>query len=318
MAANDAIDYAVLQRAAHWFSVLQAERVSAAQRDAWQAWLDERPEHALAWQRVERVSRQFDLLPAEVQRGPARIALQGGSQRRQVLGLLVLGCGALFGGLAVRNDNWRAWMAQQRTATGEVRQVSLADGGLLWLGSASALDIEYDAGLRRVRLYAGELCIRTAVDPRPLVVDSAQGRMRALGTRFSVRQEQGRTRLNVFEGAVEVCPAASSVRRVVQAGQQVMFSADAIGTIEPVQRNREAWTRGMLQADDMRLGDFIEELTVYFPGYLGCDPAVADLRLVGAYPLAEPERILAALAASLPVQVNRRLPWWVSIGPRNA
>ena len=71
----------------------------------------------------------------------------------------------------------------------------------------------------------------------------------------------------------------------------------------------------MLLANDRPLGDFIEELADYLPGYLGCDPRVADLSLVGAYPLGDPERILQALAGSLPIRVNRRLPWWVTIEP---
>jgi transmembrane sensor len=42
---------------------------------------------------------------------------------------------------------------------------------------------------------------------------------------------------------------------------------------------------------------------------------VVDLRLVGAYPLGDTGRILDALAGSLPIRVNRRLPWWVTVEP---
>ena len=44
-------------------------------------------------------------------------------------------------------------------------------------------------------------------------------------------------------------------------------------------------------------------------------PLGPQLRVVGSYPLADTDRALAALADSLPVRVERRLPWWVQIVP---
>ena len=43
---------------------------------------------------------------------------------------------------------------------------------------------------------------------------------------------------------------------------------------------------------------------------------VAELRLVGAFPLGDTDRILASLEESLPLRVRRTLPWWVSVEPR--
>ncbi|MCY1346556.1 Protein FecR [compost metagenome] len=313
-------DYAILQQSAEWFAVLSSGRVSEGERRAWQDWLAASPAHAAAWHKVEAISQQFERLPAEVQRSAARAALHGGARsRRQVLGgLLLLGGGALVALSTAKVAPWRAWMAQQRTAIGEIRETRLADGSQLWLNSHSAVDVAYGASLRQLRLHRGELWLDSAPDrqrpPRPLVVDTAEGRLRALGTRFSVRQGEGFSQLAVFDGAVEVSPLACAPQ-VVRAGQQVRFEATRIGAVEAAAQNRQAWRKGMLVADNMRLGDFIAELAEHFPGYLGCDPRVADLRLVGAYPLADRERILAALETSLPVKVQRRWPWWVSVEP---
>lgn len=71
----------------------------------------------------------------------------------------------------------------------------------------------------------------------------------------------------------------------------------------------------MLLADNQRLEDFLTELSRYRHGYLGCDPRIADLRVVGAFPLADTERVLDALAATLPVRIERRMAWWVSLEP---
>ncbi|MET1077774.1 MAG: FecR family protein [Pseudomonas sp.] len=317
-------DYAILMQAAEWFAVLGSEHCCAQQHQQWHAWLASSPEHAAAWRRVEAISGQFQRLPDPLQRGAARSALQqGASTRRQALGLMALLCGGTaLSLLTARFAPWQAWTATLRTGTGEVRESRLADDSQLWLNSGSAVDIDYGPDLRRLQLWRGELLLFSAPDratpARPLVVDSAYGRMRAQGSRFSVREEAAATRLTVFQGAVEVRPQGGGALQLVQAGQQLCFGPQAFAPLTAAQQGRQAWRRGILQADNMRLDDFIAELAPHCPGYLGCAPAVAQLRLVGAFPLADPQRIFAALEASLPVRVVRRLPWWVSVEPRHA
>ena len=84
----------------------------------------------------------------------------------------------------------------------------------------------------------------------------------------------------------------------------------------PADMAGSAWTRGLLIAENMRLADFLSELARYRRGHLGCDPKVADLRIVGTYALADTDRVLAALEATLPVRVRTPLPWWVVVEPR--
>lgn len=307
-------DFQVLEQAAEWFAVLAGEHVSDKQRKAWQLWLASNPAHAAAWQRVERISGQFHTLPVA-----QRAALQaGGRTRRQVLAsLLLLGGGAVLG-LAVSRKPLQSWVADQTSATGQVKEVLLVDGGQLWLNSNSSVDINYNAQQRLLHLWQGELLLNSAPDTqqpaRPLLVETADGRLQALGTRFSVRKQAQGTLLSVFEGAVRVtCKTGAS--DTVRAGQQVVFDPQKIGRLSPVSQNRDAWRRGMLLADDRPLGDFIGELAEHVPGHLAVDPRIANLRLVGAFPLHDPERIYAALEASLPIRVNRRWPWWVTLEP---
>lgn len=311
-----ASDHAALQQAAEWFAVLADPPVSAQQQRAWQQWLAARPEHAAAWQRVEAISSQFARLPADTRRRAAAQALRSPARsRRQVLGLFAVLGGAGLLAAAGQGRAWRAWLASERTGTGEIRDLRLADGSHLWLGSRTAVDIDYSASTRLLRLLQGEILLDTAKDSRPLLIDTLHGRLQALGTRFSVREGEGFTQLSVFAGAVRIEPSGARGAQVLQADQQVRFSADAISNSEPADPARQAWSRGVLMANDRRLGDFIAELADYVPGYLGCDPRVADLRLVGAYPLGDTGRILDALAGSLPIRVNRRLPWWVTVEP---
>lgn len=312
-------DFQVLEQAAQWFALLASEHVSDQQRRAWQQWLTSNPAHRAAWQRVEKISGQFHAVPVS-QREPARNALQaGGRTRRQVLAsLLLLGGGAVLG-LAVSRKPVQAWLADQRSVTGQVKHLHLADGGQLWLNSNSSVDIDYGSQRRLLRLWQGELLVQSAPDtqqpPRPLCVETSDGLLQALGTRFSVRKQPSGTLLSVFDGAVRIS-CASGATQVVTAGEQALFDQLQIGPLSQASPARNAWQRGMLLADDRSLGDVIGELAEHVPGHLAVDPRIADLRIVGAFPLQDPERIYVALEASLPIRVNRRWPWWVTLEPR--
>ena len=61
---------------------------------------------------------------------------------------------------------------------------------------------------------------------------------------------------------------------------------------------------------------FVRDEALYRRGHQGCAPEVAHLRLVGSYPLADTDRILAALEATLPVKVRRLHDWWVTVEAR--
>lgn len=309
------LDYQVLQAAAQWFAVLQSESVSEDDRQAWQRWLDE-PANARAWQRVEQISGRFEPISRDPF-GPQASALLQRRQptRRHALKALsvLLGGGALA--LAGGAAPWRSWTADQRTAVGEVRDWRLPDGSQLWLNTDSAVDVAFEAGVRNLALYRGEVLIQTRDEQRPLVLRTGEGSLKTHdAARFSVLQRDGATQLSVFDGTVEVRPAAGRPRTAVQ-GQQVGFDSYHVEDDRPVQPGRHAWTTGVLLADNLRLDAFVAELSRYRAGYLGCDPRIAGLRVVGAYPLADTERVLDVLANTLGLRVNRRMPWWVSLEP---
>lgn len=308
-------DYQVLQDAAQWFAVLQSGSASEADRLAWRSWLQE-PEHEAAWQRVERISGQFQPLADDrAAHVASRMLQQRQPNRRQTLKMLsLMGGGALV--LATGLTPWREWAADQRTAVGEVRDLRLADGSHLWLNTDSAVDVAFDRHVRQLSLYRGELLLDTPDEHRPLLLRTAEGRLQTRQqARFAVRQHHGLTQLNVFAGAVEIQPASAAESQTIASGQQTMFGIDFVQPAQPVQAASQAWADGVLLADNQRLEDFVAELGRYRRGYIGCDPRVADLRVVGAFPLTDTERVLDALESTLPLRINRRLPWWISLEP---
>jgi len=315
-----------LEQAAEWFALLRSGEATPDERRRWQTWLERAQGNRTAWGYVERISSQFQ----PVQSSPGRDAAAKGycaansrmARRRQMLFGLAALAGTGLSGLAA----WRltplpgvvlAWTADHRSATGEVRQIELADGSVVWLGTSSASDEDYSGGLRRLRLLAGEILIQTAADPaRPFVVDTPQGRVRALGTRFTVRLDGDETLVAVYKGAVEARTAVTGSTRVIQMGEQTRFTDEALAATQSADPAREAWSRGILVTNNTPLADVASELQRYRGGVLRVAPEIANLPVIGSYPATDPDRALAMLEAVLPIRIQRTLPWWVSIQPR--
>jgi transmembrane sensor len=239
------------------------------------------------------------------------------AKRRDVLKVLsILLAAGGSGTLAWNTTPLPTLMADQRTGTGERRRMLLDDGSQLQLNTATAVDIRYSDNLREIRLLSGEIQIETARDQlsRPFIVHTAEGSIRALGTRFVVRSDAGSTQVCVQEHAVEVRAAHLSSPAVrVEAGQQLSFGRGDVGPVQRANPQADAWTRDMLVVNDWRLGDFILELQRYRPGHLGCDRTVAALRISGAFHLGSSDTILDNLTSTLPVRIRRFSRFWASV-----
>lgn len=309
----------VLQQAAEWFALLQLD-ADDKQRSDWQEWLAAHDDHRRAWQYVETVSQRFEPLKSSSAQQPATITLQKLQQknlgRRQLMNgaLSVFGVGVLgwFGLHATPLPELAmALAADYRTGTGEIRNFTLSDSTRVWLNTASALNVDYQTDLRRLQLVRGEVLIDTAKDPRLLVVDTAQGRLRPLGTRFTLRLDNKQTLLSVYEGAVEITTA--NFTHIINAGQQTRFSSEAMENITPANAAHNAWSQGILLADDISLADLIAELGRYHHEHIGITPAAGELRVLGGYPINDLDKTLAMLESALPIQVKRSMNWWITV-----
>ena len=309
----------VLDAAIAWQLSLDAGDASAVEQEELRRWLASDAEHARAWRQLGMLDQRFSAAS-----GPARAALlqsrEGIRQRVRKLGRglasIALVCGlALFAG--ERYVPLHYWLADQRTATGEQRTLTLADGTSINLNTHSAIDVRFDEKRRLIVLQAGEILIETGHDDaRPFYVQTPDGSLRALGTRFIVKREDHATRLSVLQSAVAAQPEAQHQAQVVKAGQQVLMRSDGLGPLLAVPPGSDAWTRGMLVVDNARLGDVIKELGRYRSGHLGVDKNVADLRITGSFPLRDTNLALNALLPTLPVQIEQHTPWWVTVRAR--
>lgn len=312
---NAAEQRLALRDAAQWHARLGAAPDCVQTRQQWQAWHQHDALHQWAWQRLENLQAELLGVPGPL----ARRALANGvaqPSRRTLLKGLVLGLGV--SGLAWTGYRQAPiWLADQRTAIGERRSLTLPDGTRLMLNTASAVDIRFDAEQRLIVLRAGEILLETAKDARPLKVRSAHGEMRALGTRFSVRQHPAYTELNVLEHAVAVRNDLSDEERRVEAGLRLIFDQGPLPAPQPADPNQAQWQNGRLVIDNWRLDRALDELQRYRPGIITCAEEVAGLRLSGAYPLDDTDRALAAIAQALPVQIETRTRFWARVLPRH-
>ena len=306
----------VLDAAIAWQLSLDSGDGDLVAREAFSQWLASDEEHARAW-------RQLGLLDQRVSvaSGPARAALLQSREgiRRRVrklgsgLASIALVCGlALFAG--ERYVPIHYWLADQRTATGEQRTLKLADGTRINLNTHSAIDVRFDETRRLIVLQAGEILVETGHDDsRPFYVQTRDGSLRALGTRFIVKREADATRLSVLQSAVGAQPEALAQEQIFKAGEQVLMHSKGLGPLLAVPPGTDAWTRGMLVVDNARLADVVTELGRYRSGYLSVDKRVADLRITGSFPLHDTTLALNALLPTLPVQIEQHTPWWVSV-----
>jgi len=317
------IDPAIVQRAAQWMARLWREDACDQDMRSCQAWRDAHPDHERAWQRLCVMEEKLRCIPPHA----SPVLAQADKSRRKVLS--ALGLAGMTGGAAyLLRDTapLQAALADYSTGTGEIRNVTLSDGTRLTLDTASAIDVRFDTARRLVVLRGGAILASTAPHPdtggpggaaRPFLVQSPQGTVRALGTRFTVSRAGRLSHVAVYQGAVEIQPrdGRTGVMRL-DAGQRAWFSSGHVQAPMAADESAAAWPQGLLVAEHMRVHDFLEAVGRYRSGILRCDPLVADLRISGVFSLTDTDRALENLALALPVTIAYRTRYWVTVLPR--
>lgn len=319
------IDRAVLEAAADWYALLSSGRATERDQSNWREWLDRHAAHRGAWQRVEAVSQQFQpIMTSRVERAASVAGLEAAADRRRQRRSLVksfafLGSAGVLAWGGVQTPPGQRLLAAARadhvTGVGGFEALTLEDGTQVWLNTDTALRVDYHRALRQLTLLRGEVSIATAHDTaRPFMVLTGEGRFQALGTRFNVFSADGQTTLSVSEGLVRARFAQDgAASHDVGAGRQVRGGPQGVFPIVAASAEAAAWTRRLLQVEEMPLAAVIAQLARYRAGYLGCSDAVATLSVSGTFPLDDIDRALSMLTRVLPVRIRAPMPWWTTI-----
>ena len=236
-------------------------------------------------------------------------------RRRQFTGLGAVLLAALLGAQLP----WAYWTADHRTAAGEIRTLTLPDGSRVVLNSGSAIDLDYSDTTRTVELVRGELLATVAKAPdRPFQVITRDLTATALGTQYSVRLEDGFTRVAVQESKVSVTPSNGGDDLALSAGQQADLTRDGVLARNATPSQRPDWADGRLAFSNAPLTDVIERLARHRPGLLTLDDALANSprRFTGVLPADDNDAALTLLADTLNLEVRYLTPWYVTVRPR--
>ncbi len=318
------VDVRLLDEAAHWLMRLNDERLTPAERSEFERWRHASPAHEGAWMRAELLMGKLGSLPPELSMATLD-RKDRRSRRAAVAKLAVLLAAMPAGWVGWRLVQEQGWTADLRTATGEQRTVTLADGSRLLLDTGTVVDIKFDRSQRLIHLRRGAILLETAADPtganRPLRILTALGSLRPLGTRFSVQQgsDDEFVDLAVTQGAVEVTlKDGSRPAFVVPAGSRVMLTRQGPGEMQAVGSQQLAWVHGMLMADAMPMAEVCAQLGRYRSGLLHCAPEVAHIKVSGAFPLMDTERALLMLSETYAVSVHSRWRgYWVTVAAKS-
>lgn len=310
---NSPPDRGVFEAAASWFVQFQSQAPTTSEEAAWRRWLESDPSHRVAWQQMEQLQHSLSNMPQHL----TRRALSGPQKRRQVLKLLLAFAGTGYLGWNVQQHTaLKNVLADYRTPVGQRQHCELGDGSLIELNTGTAIDVVFDSQQRLIRLREGEILVRTGKlgDTRPFYVDTQQGRIQALGTRFTVRQLENTTRVGVLEDCISILPKTpGGAAHLLSAGQGADFDARKVSSSRSYPQTSTAWVDGQLLVLNEPLGNVINELARYRQGVMQCDEHAAKLRVSGAFRLDATDAVLANLQAMLPIQVRYFTRYWVSV-----
>lgn len=318
-AARPDVPEEVLDQAILWMVRLQSGYADEQAMQGCLKWRQLHPLHETAWQALQRNESTFSTLAtlSGGHGGVGRDTLDRMQHRqlgrRQLL--QVLGTGLVIGAMGWQGqDQVRRWGADYSTRVGERRTVMLADGTRLQLNTNSAVDVLFSDSQRLIKLLQGEIFIDTGPDPdspagrRSFWVHTAQARLEALGTAFAVRQDDSTTQLMVEHSKVAI--HLPTQQQLVAAGEQYSIGPQSCHKLPLGEMDASAWTRGQLVARSMPMQALVAELARYQRGWLACAPEVAGLKVSGVFQLKDIDRVLDALADSMPVRVERITRFW--------
>lgn len=299
----------VVRKAIEWSLRLRQPEVDPRLYEQCTRWRSAHADHEQAWQRVQTLSNElgstFAALPGA---GQAFDTLENSARRLSRRRALKLLSGTLLlggaGSWLVRD--YPSWSADFSTGIGQCQSYRLADGSQLQLNTDSAVSL---AGAGQLQLERGELLLNCT---SPIRVAGRHGHFETQAGRFVIRQEASRTRVSVLQGQLRIQHADSPVT-LVPAGQHYWVDNTGVQRLAELDMEAGAWAEGLIVTRNMRLADFLTEVGRYLRGHLGCTDDIAGLRLSGVYRLADTDQLLAMLPKTLPVQLNYRTRWWITL-----
>jgi transmembrane sensor len=315
-----------LRQANEWIVRLRDEAVRPADFAAFEAWLaanqDHRAAYAHAQSAVTRIGRLGGSLSGHLE---TRLA----AKRRRVrsaAGLAAaafLAVGLFFGPRAFGPPAYDS-------AIGEQRVIALDDGSRIELNTNTKLVVRFDEDERRIELIRGEALFDVAHDAtRPFIVEADGRRVRAVGTKFTVRADPGALSVLVVEGVVAVSPSEAPASSqpapelpYLRAGQRLDLAGErpALAAVPAPEIERNlSWRTGWLEFNGQPLSLAASEVARYTGvRFVIDDPSLSAMPVWAYFRAEDVDGFLASLEQNGPtlfvqrkdgvVRIERREP----------
>ncbi|PRN03545.1 histidine kinase [Pseudomonas sp. LLC-1] len=302
------------EQALDWLLRLQQSPHDHQLRDEFEQWCASDAANAQAYFKAERVWQLTgQLAPTTTELWPKAevlpLPVKRQSRRRWWLGAAVAACllVAVAPSLSLRLQ------ADYRTAQGETRDVTLADGSVVQMDSDTAIAVDYSGDHRDVKLLAGQAFFEVMPDKaKPFHVRADDVKVTVTGTAFNVELRPGRVGVDVQHGSVRVedTSDAQLLAGALTAGQRLRYAEGRVQLQAFVPSQAAAWRQGQLIADDQTVAELVQALAPYMPGKVMLrDDALGAKRVTGVYDLRRPEAALRAVIRPHGGEVRSYGPW---------
>ncbi len=329
------------QQAAEWLIRLDGdEALSTDERQNLSEWLARSPAHREHLDRLAELWIDMDVLTDLAIPLEGRVPESRPARFRP--SWLVAAAASVFVaiGLAVflAGDTSSDANGLYATAVGQQRLIELPDRSSVNLNTDSQIRVNYGPAYRDVYLLLGEAHFFVAENAeKPFRVFAGDGRIRALGTAFSVYMRDGAVDVTVTEGIVALervdrtqatgegsgMSAAAGIELQIRelgslrAGQGATILTSAgdpdqiarlsnLESIEPREMQRRmAWTEGVLIFSGEPLEEVARQIGRYTTAEIEfADPEVGAIRIGGRFPVGATETMFETLEDSFGLNVT--------------
>jgi transmembrane sensor len=313
------------EEAADWFVLMRGPERDD-RREAFEAWLQQKPAHREAYSRIAETfnlgqALRYEDLSPHPDETPNLVLAQ---RPRAMMATLVAAFALTMFALAwlvlrASADPWTGGSgAVPReistpaieplllvTNVGEIRPFELSDGSVATLDTDSVVTVRLDNSRRSMTLLKGRVRFAVAHEARPFVVAAGRGSVTAVGTVFDVAlAEGGRVVVRLLKGAVDVDTGheISRTRKIerLAPGETISFDdtrASGIGTIGGSADAK--WPDGLRDFNGARLSDVLADASRYATMSLHADDDVADLPISGTFRVDNARQVAANAAEVL-------------------
>lgn len=299
--------------ATNWLILLREEPGDETLRRRFEAWMDAHEAHRAAWNEAQHlwgaVGEAYDTLERLAPRPTLASLLRDYffsrrrlfNWRRLTASAAVIGAAAAVLSLVVPEMLAR-WEADYVTGVGEMRQLTLEDGTLVFLRAESAVSVEITPKQRRAKLIYGEAYFRVADDARrPFQVNVGNVDAEVQGDADLRKMPEGAL-VAVQNGLANVAfpKQLTCFNQRLENGDwaRVNWSGD-VRTGQESPDEVAIWMKGALAVKNWTIGEVVRELRHFHRGLIVLgDSQLAERRVSGMYDLTKPIETLDEILKS--------------------